>query len=107
MHLHNVLLVSAVRPPSPRLSTWQVGDSVAAVLWTGGGFAEEVVAPASNVLRLPGAPPAAGTSIPETAEHLHNTRPAQRTGIAGAASAAKTLAVMLQHTAREQLCHDV
>ena len=41
--------------PSPRyLSAWQVGDSVAAVLWTGGGFAEEVVAPASNVLRLPG-----------------------------------------------------
>jgi D-arabinose 1-dehydrogenase-like Zn-dependent alcohol dehydrogenase len=37
------------------LESWaQVGDSVAAVLWTGGGFAEHVVALASNVIRLPG-----------------------------------------------------
>jgi NADPH:quinone reductase-like Zn-dependent oxidoreductase len=37
----------------PDVSSLKVGDEVAAVLWSGGAFAEECVCAASQAIRLP------------------------------------------------------
>lgn len=49
----------------PEVSTLKVGDEVAAVLWTGGAFAEECVATEAQAIRLPkGVDVAAAAGLP-------------------------------------------